>query len=189
MRSPKRRMTPAALLLAMATACGAPTERDVAQPQPSNAQPSSAPTPRCSDPLNDDDGHCALELKDSHLRTPAPAIGEDEALDEAGAAVANRGRDGGCLEELDGNGHCLGEARLAATDDYVTKVRQALARAGYTGAVVRLGRVEDPTARGALIWAVRIGDVCVIADVTPPPVERQHSWYAGLLPDGRCLAA
>ncbi|GAA1630448.1 hypothetical protein GCM10009828_068070 [Actinoplanes couchii] len=175
-------MTPAALLLALATACGAPTEHDTAR-----LQQGSAPATRCSDPLNDD-GHCALELKDSHLRTPAPAIGEDEALDEAAAAVANRGRDGGCLEELDSNGHCLGSAELAATSEYVTKVRQALTRTGYTDAVVRLGRDEDPTARGALIWAVRIGDVCVLADVTPPPVERYHSWYAGLLTDGHCLA-
>jgi hypothetical protein len=175
---------PAALLLAMAAACGTPAEHDTVRPQPS-----SAPPVRCSDPLNDDDGHCARELKDSHLRTPAPAIGEDEALDEAAAAVANRGRDGGCTEDLDSNGHCAGSAELGATEEYVTRVRQALTRAGYTDAVVRLGRDGDPTARGALIWAVRIGDVCVITDVTPPPVERHHSWYAGLLPDGRCLAA
>ncbi|HWS35272.1 MAG TPA: hypothetical protein VN408_21360 [Actinoplanes sp.] len=181
MRSP---MTPAALLLVMAAACGTPADHDPARPQTS-----SAPPPRCSDPLNDDDGHCALELKDSHLRTSVPGIGEDEALDEAATAVANRGRDGGCLEDLDSSGHCLGQAELAATEEYVTKVRQALTRAGYTGAVVRLGRDEDPTARGALIWAVRVGDVCVITDVTPPPVERWHSWHAGLLPDGRCLAA
>ena len=103
--------------------------------------------------------------------------------------VAARGRDGGCLADLDSNGHCPGSADLAATDEYVGRVRQAMTRAGYTDAVVRLGRDEDPTAKGALIWAVRIGDVCVLTDVTPPPVERFHSWYAGLLPDGRCLAA
>jgi hypothetical protein len=176
-------MAPTVLLLVMATACGTPAGLDAARPQPS-----SAPPVICSDPLNDDDGHCALELKDSHMRMPAPAVGEDAALDEAAVVVANRGRDGGCAEPLDSNGHCPGNAELGATEEYVTKVRQSLARAGYTDAVVRLGRDEDPTAPGALIWAVRVGDVCVIADVTPPPVERYHSWYAGLLADGRCLA-
>ncbi|MFC4069963.1 hypothetical protein [Actinoplanes subglobosus] len=44
---------------------------------------------------------------------------------------------------------------------------------------------DDPSVPGALLWAVRIGDVCVLGDLTPGP--RWHEWYAGLLPDGRCL--
>lgn len=178
-------MATAALFVSLAAGCGAETSREAAP-----ARPSSAPPAVCHDPLNDEDGHCALELKDSHSRTAAPAIGQDEALDEAALDVFHSARDAGCLQdERDSNGHCAGPVELAATEQYVTLVRRSLVEAGYTGAQVRLGREEDPTAVGALIWAVRVGDVCVFGDVTPPPAERVHEWYAGLLPDGRCLTA
>ena len=151
----------------MVAACGVETERG-----PVRAPASSAPPAACADPVNDP-GHCAYELSDSHLRTSAPAIGQDEKLDEAAAAVFNTAR---------------GDGALSATEEQVTRVQRALTGAGYTDTVVRLARQGDPTVPGALLWAVRIGDVCVLGDVSGPD-RRWHEWYAGLLPDGRCLAA
>lgn len=113
---------------------------------------------------------------------------QDEALDEAGVAVFNIAR-GGCSAELGGSGMCNAEAVLEATEEYVTRVQLALTGAGYTAAIVRRGRAEDPTVPGALLWAVRVGDVCVFGDIVSGPDRRWHEWYAGLLPDGRCLAA
>ncbi len=139
----------------------------------------------CADPLNDD-GHCAVEVKDSHRRAGAPAIGQDEKLDEAAVAIHRYARDAGCAEPVT-DGHCSGTSELAATEQDAAAVRRSLAAGGYSDAVVRLGRETDPTVAGALIYAVRVGDVCVLGDVTPPPVEKWHEWYAGLLPDGRCL--
>ncbi|MBG0563498.1 hypothetical protein [Actinoplanes aureus] len=182
-RSSKARVALAALFLPMVTACGAESERGAVQ-----APASSAPPAVCADPINDP-GHCAFELKDSARRTSVPAIGESESLDEAAVAVFNTARGGGCLEELDSSGTCAGEAVLEATEEYVTRVQRALIMAGYTDAVVRLGRAEDPTVPGALLWAVRVGDVCVFGDIVPGPDRRWHEWYAGLLPDGRCLIA
>ncbi|MFC7533981.1 hypothetical protein [Actinoplanes sp. GCM10030250] len=179
MRSPLLRTAPAALFLSMAASCGVASEPE---------QPGAPAQAVCADPLNDDDGHCALQLKDSLQRTGAPAIGQDETLDEAAVAMHRFARDAGCLEpELGSDGHCAGTSELAATEAYVTKVRRSLTAGGYSGATVRLARDSDPTAPGALIYAVRIGDVCVLGDVTPPPAERWHEWYAGLLPDGTCL--
>ena len=167
----------------MVAACGADSERGTVR-----APASSAPSAVCADPINDPE-HCAYELKDSHRRTSVPAIGQDEALDKAGASVFNTARGGGCLEELDSGGTCTGDAVLEATEDYVSRVQHALTRAGYTDAVVRLARPEDPSVPGALLWAVRVGDVCVLGDIVPGPDRRWHEWYAGLLPDGRCLTA
>lgn len=166
----------------MVAACSAASGGGVVR-----APASSAPLAVCADPINDP-GHCAYELKDSHRRTSVPAIGQSETLDEAAVAVFNTARGGGCLEDLDSSGTCTGEAVLEATEEYVTRVQRALTRAGYTDAVVRLGRAEDPTVPGALIWAVRVGDVCVLGDIVGPE-RRWHEWYAGLLPDGRCLTA
>ncbi|WP_328475767.1 hypothetical protein OHA21_20190 [Actinoplanes sp. NBC_00393] len=186
--SPKARLAPAALLLSMVAACGAESGRGAESERSAIRAPaSSAPPAVCADPINDPD-HCAYELKDSHLRTSAPRIGDSEALDKTGADVFNTARSGGCLEEVDSTGMCHGEAVLEATEEYVPLVQQALARRGYTDAVVRLGRPEDPTVPGALLWAVRVGDVCVFGDIVGPE-RRWHEWYAGLLPDGRCLTA
>jgi hypothetical protein len=135
-----------------------------------------AVTMGCSDPVNDEDGHCAYELKDSDRRTNVPRIGESEALDEAAVAVHLKVHDAGAGE-------------LSATEQDAAKVRQALTTGGYPDAVVRLARDGDPSVPGALLYAVRVGDACVFGDVTPAPAERWHEWYAGLLPDGRCLTA
>jgi hypothetical protein len=145
-----------------------------------SAEPArSGPSAVCADPINDP-GHCVHELKDSHRRTSAPAIGQNEALDEAAVAVLSTARDGGCLEELDSDGTCGGEAVLEATEGYAARVQRKPARAGHTGAVVRLARPEDPTVPGALLWVVRVGDVCVLGDIVPGPDSRWHEWYAGL---------
>lgn len=149
----------------MVAACGTDSGPGTGRPAASTAPPAV-----CADPINDP-GHCAYQLKDSHRRTGAPAIGQDEALDEASAAVFNTARGDG----------------LEATEEYVLRVRQALTTAGHTDAVVRLARPDDPSVPGALLWAVRIGDVCVLGDLTPGPDPRWHEWYAGLLPDGHCL--
>ncbi|WP_250002750.1 hypothetical protein [Actinoplanes sp. M2I2] len=161
-------------------------ERDLAVSVPAGGVSAAV----CSDPLNDEDGHCALELKDSHRRTSAPVAGQDEALDEAAVAVHRWVHDAGCVERTTGaDGPCAGAGELSATEQDVAEVRRSLAAGGYREAVVRLGRDTDPTLPGALIYAVRVGEVCVLGDVTPPPDERWHEWYAGLLPDGRCLDA
>lgn len=160
-----RTVTVATLL--MVASCGQP-EREAADPVASAAT--------CSDPANDEDGHCAFELKDSHRRTSVPRIGEDEALDEAAVAVHLKVHDAGAGE-------------LSATEPDVEKVRRALVAGGYDNAVVRLGRESDPTRPGSLLYAVRVGAACVLGDVSPAPDERFHEWYAGLLPDGRCLDA
>lgn len=170
--------------LSLVAACGSAGERE----EPDGAVAGSAPVAVCANPLNDDDGHCALELKDSHRRTGAPAIGHDPALDEAAVAVHRFARDAGCVEPTVG-GRCEGASELAATEDEAAEVRRSLAAGGYRDVVVRLGRDSDPTAPGALIYAVRVGEVCVLGDVTPPPQGRFHEWYAGLLPGGHCLDA
>ncbi|BAL89890.1 hypothetical protein AMIS_46700 [Actinoplanes missouriensis 431] len=156
------RFVPAVLFMAFAAACAEATADSS----------TTAKSPRwttCADPANDD-GHCDMERKDIHRRTVVPAIGEDEKLDEAAAAVHN----------------VLGGTRLSATPEDVVTVREAFTTAGYADHLVRLARDTDPTVTGSLIYAVKVGDVCVMGDVTPS--DRFHEWYAGVLPDGNCLA-
>jgi hypothetical protein len=50
----------------------------------------------------------------------------------------------------------------APTDADVERARRALAGAGFTDAVVRLARADDPAPPGALLYAVSAGDACVL---------------------------
>ncbi|WP_203791208.1 hypothetical protein [Paractinoplanes rishiriensis] len=72
------------------------------------------------------------------------------------------------------------------TEQDVRESRDALTKLGYTEAVIRLARPDDPAAEGTLIAGVRIGEACVLSSST-----RQFGgstlWLAGLLPGGHCL--
>ncbi|BBH70364.1 hypothetical protein ACTI_70490 [Actinoplanes sp. OR16] len=118
----------------------------------------------CADPANDD-GHCDLQRKDVHQRTVVPS----QAIGGSASAVHD----------------VVDESRFAATASDVAAVTDVLDEAGYEDHVVRLARDSDPTAIGSLIYAVKVGDVCVLGDVTP--ADRSHEWFAGVLPDGSCL--
>jgi hypothetical protein len=67
------------------------------------------------------------------------------------------------------------------------QISAGLAAAGYPDAIVRVARTGDPAPTGAVVFAVPIGEVCVLgyhAPVTGPGDIR----IEGQLPGGTCLA-
>ncbi|MEU4216899.1 hypothetical protein [Actinoplanes sp. NPDC026623] len=75
-----------------------------------------------------------------------------------------------------------------ATDADVVTAGKAFTAAGLPGGVVRLARGDDPAPEGALVYAMLLGDGCVVGYLDLGSGER---WYevAGLLPNGRCLSS
>ncbi|MEN3361368.1 MAG: hypothetical protein V7637_5350 [Mycobacteriales bacterium] len=64
-------------------------------------------------------------------------------------------------------------------------IRAALRRAGLDGAVVRLSRAEDPAPPGSIVYAVSVGQMCVVGY----QAQRQAgARVLGRLPSGGCLA-
>jgi hypothetical protein len=79
-------------------------------------------------------------------------------------------------------------ARRPATAAEVVTARNALTAAGLPESVVRLADHEDPAPEGALVYALLMGDGCVVGYLD---LESGERWYevAGLLPNGRCLSS
>jgi hypothetical protein len=79
-------------------------------------------------------------------------------------------------------------AHRPATEADVVTTRDALAAAGLTDSVVRLAARDDPAPAGALVYALLMGDGCVVGYLD---LQSGEDWYevAGLLPNGRCLSS
>lgn len=85
------------------------------------------------------------------------------------------------------SGGCYSSRARPAVSADVREVRQALAQADHPGAVVRLAHPDDPVRADAVIFAVRIADVCILGSVDGgrgPGITE----VVGLLPNGQCLA-
>ncbi|GIH21571.1 hypothetical protein Raf01_97430 [Rugosimonospora africana] len=68
-------------------------------------------------------------------------------------------------------------------------VEQALLTAGYQDAVVRLAASEDPVPRGALLYAVPLGNACIIGyQNLQTGTGAGSQGVVGTLPDHTCLS-
>ncbi|MFI5937465.1 hypothetical protein [Actinoplanes sp. NPDC051494] len=131
---------------------------------------------------------CGRPVRGAGDRLPgstAPGIEETAGMIAVLAADGGwciTGRPGTCAE---------GGRRLPPTESDVRVARSGLTEAGFPDHVVRLARPGDPAPEGALLYAVKIGDVCVIGDTeTVPRTSRGSSFeILGPLPDGSCLDA
>lgn len=65
------------------------------------------------------------------------------------------------------------------------EVRRALTAAGYTQAVVRQARADDPAPIGSVLVAVAVGPACILVHIHRASTQ---GVVGGRLPDGRCLA-
>ncbi len=68
-------------------------------------------------------------------------------------------------------------------------VRQGLSMAGFADATVRVATAADPAPAGSVIYAVRVGDACLIGYETGLVPDWSSSSVLGLRHDGRCLDA
>jgi hypothetical protein len=81
-----------------------------------------------------------------------------------------------------------GQQTRPATSADVEAATGALTRAGLADSVVRVAHPQDPAPDGALVYALRMGDGCVVGYLE---VGRGTGDYliGGLLPNGQCLAS
>ncbi|MEU7908924.1 hypothetical protein [Actinoplanes sp. NPDC049118] len=75
-----------------------------------------------------------------------------------------------------------------ATEADVVTARNALSSAALPDSVVRLARGDDPAPPGALVYALLMGDGCVVGYLDLASGDHEHE-VAGLLPNGRCLSS
>jgi hypothetical protein len=64
---------------------------------------------------------------------------------------------------------------------------EALRRAGFAGAVVRVARPDDPAPVGRLMYAAPAGPACLLGYFSRDNGEQPR--VEGRLPDGTCLPA
>jgi hypothetical protein len=84
---------------------------------------------------------------------------------------------------------CYGPQRIrAATTADVEAAKRALTQVGLAGSVVRVAQPHDPAPDGALIYALRMGDGCVVGYVEVGRGVGEH-FVGGLLPNGQCLSS
>jgi hypothetical protein len=83
---------------------------------------------------------------------------------------------------------CARQPGRAATDADVVSARDALVTAGLPGSIVRIARAADPAPAGSLVFALLMGDGCVVGYLDPGTGRSWHE-VGGLLPNGRCLAS
>jgi hypothetical protein len=83
---------------------------------------------------------------------------------------------------------CARQPGRTATDADVVSARNALLAAALPQSVVRIARPADPAPTGALVFALLMGDGCVVGYLELGTGRRWHE-VGGLLPDGRCLAS
>ncbi|MBF9129269.1 hypothetical protein I0C86_09815 [Plantactinospora sp. S1510] len=74
----------------------------------------------------------------------------------------------------------------AATAVDVAAAERALSEAGLAGSVVRVARPDDPAPDGALVFALQMGDGCVVGYLDVGSGDGDHL-VGGLLPNGECL--
>ncbi|MDR6318756.1 hypothetical protein J3R03_002952 [Actinoplanes couchii] len=126
---------------------------------------------------------------------PVPALGQRN-LPESGdgmfgekARVSHIATSGGlCLTPTDPscNKH---KFRHPPTDEDVRQAQKNLADAGYGDALVRLARPNDPAPPSSLIYAVGVGDSCIIGHSELIPVDGRGpiDEVTGKFPSGQCL--
>jgi len=75
------------------------------------------------------------------------------------------------------------------TGPEIEDVQQGLSAAGFADATVRVATAADPAPAGSVIYAVRVGDACLIGYETGLVPDWSSSSVLGLRSDGRCLDA
>ncbi|MBE1488640.1 hypothetical protein [Plantactinospora soyae] len=76
----------------------------------------------------------------------------------------------------------------AATATDVAAAERALTQAGLADSVVRVAQPDDPAPDGALVYALRMGDGCVVGYLELGRGDGDHL-VGGLLPNGQCLTS
>lgn len=82
---------------------------------------------------------------------------------------------------------CPRQPGRTATDADVVSARDALAAAGLPGSMVRIAHPDDPAPAGALVFALQMGDGCVVGYLDLATARSGHE-VAGLLPGAQCLS-
>ncbi|MEU4217979.1 hypothetical protein [Actinoplanes sp. NPDC026623] len=196
--SPRRRLV-AAVAIGLLTA-GAVTvpivashgsDEDAAAPPTRSPTPSSTAGAVAGSPGNQGimcvesmvNPHCDRYIADLARRVPVPAIRRTDADKLRGRidSIIPPGREGPC-EYIDESGDACSVEILPPT---AGQVRAALEKAGYSTAVIRTARPDDPAPAGSLLLAVPAGAECVLLFADG---EGSQSWTAGQLPDSTCLS-
>ncbi|MFC6020132.1 hypothetical protein ACFP2T_28560 [Plantactinospora solaniradicis] len=134
----------------------------------------------------------ALELchrKQRDLARRAPISSRGPIGYEGTAAIMHDAvsRSSGCPTLADPSCHGSRPTRAATAAD-VAAAERALAQAGLADSVVRVARPDDPAPDGALVYALRMGDGCVVGYLDVGRGDGDHL-VGGLLPNGQCLAS
>jgi hypothetical protein len=147
----------------------------------------------CISSSNDkDDDHCSRQAADYARREPLTA--EQRAQVEAasdqldrviGSAALHGDRSGATCATA--GGPCSIPEPTAARPGDIDLLRTALAKAGMTGAVVRVAGPNDPAPRGAMLYAVPAGPGCVVGYRKGLTGSGSRS-VMGHLPDRTCLS-
>jgi hypothetical protein len=139
-----------------------------------------------------DDGYCGRLVKDLMRRpelTPEQqsrmaaqvnaveaAINELSWCDYPAGPPPHRSQ---CANFMIPGGEQVSQARADA-------LQKLLLEAGFIGAIVRVVQADDPAPRGAIIYAVPVGDACVLGHAWSPSGGGSSQLVAPL-PNGRCL--
>jgi hypothetical protein len=148
------------------------------------------PQPRgfgCAYAGDDDRGYCAKAAKEWARRTQVTQGRMDAVLPNSGKEIdLAASYKAWCGSPTARTCDPSDKPHPPTTADVET-ARSALVRLGYPGIVVRIARPDDPAPAGALIYAARVGPVCVVGHrETVPGGPGQHT-VMGLLPGDRCL--
>jgi hypothetical protein len=134
----------------------------------------------------EDDNHCARAAQDFVRRAEMTPAQQTEA--RAAAEAVDRAMPAewpsACRADA---AACAGwgpDAPRGSTDLEV--FRAAFRRIGLRGAAVRLATGDDPAPRGTVLYAVPVGEVCVVGWVRGVGGAGGHG-IEGRLPSGRCL--
>jgi hypothetical protein len=139
-----------------------------------------------------DDGYCARLVKDAARR---PELTAEQEAQLAGQVEAVEH----AMHELNWcdtpmvpppyRSQCAGiSPGPQPTQAHVDALHKTLVDAGFGGAIIRLARTDDPAPKNTIIYAVPVGEACVIGYMQGLGNGGGHQVLAPL-PDGRCLAS
>ncbi|RZU48479.1 hypothetical protein EV385_0195 [Krasilnikovia cinnamomea] len=131
-----------------------------------------------------DNGHCARISADLIRRTGLTPRQQQVAAQLAPAVDRAASSSRESRTECDS---ATAVCRRVASAAEVGEVRRSLAAAGFTDAVVRTARPDDPAPAGAVVYAVGSGPACVLGYLSPNSTGVGSTQIGGRLPDGTCL--
>jgi hypothetical protein len=83
---------------------------------------------------------------------------------------------------------CPDQPDRTTTDVDVVSARDALTAAGLPESIVRIAHPDGPAPAGALVFALRMGDGCVVGYLDLANRDSRHE-VGGLLPNHQCLSS